>query len=118
LVRFAPGRRSDAEFAMNTAPYRNASSARPRRRAAWRSTGVMNTTAVSRFSTAVIAASTSSSPVSRVNAPPGARATRAPAATNRFSSAATAPISKSPATSANAGQACENAACALVADKF
>src|SRR5579862_9726115 len=109
FVRFAPGSSRDAEFAMNTAPYRNGPSASPRARAAWRSTGVRKTTAVSRFKTAVTRASTTSRPPSSATGPPGARATSAPASAKTPSRAATAPISSSPATSAKAGHACEKA---------
>jgi len=72
------GRSSDAEFAMKTAPYRKGASGTPRRRAAWRRTGVMKTTAVSRLSTAVTAASTRSNAASRrtPRPAPGRRALR------------------------------------------
>ena len=53
FVRFEPGRKSDAEFAMNTLPYRNGSSSTPRARARCSSTGVRKNTDVSRFRTAV-----------------------------------------------------------------
>ena len=77
----------------------------------------MKTTAVSRFNTAVTAASSSSRPAINVNGPPGTRATVAPPAAKTPSRAATAPTSSRPATSANAGHACENAAWASAALK-
>ena len=70
------------------------------------STGVRNTTAVSRLSTAVTAATSASSPAEQAaGAEPGAGEPR-PGASNRPSAAATPPIRSSPATSTNGGQTC------------
>jgi hypothetical protein len=101
FVRFEPGRRSEAAFAMNTEPYRNGRSLNPRLRAACTSTGVRKTTAVSRLRTAVTAATSARSAVNRARAPRRVRASRTPTASKRPSAAATAPIRSMPATSTN-----------------
>jgi hypothetical protein len=105
FVRFDPGSRSDAAFDMNTHPYRNGRSSAPRLRAAASRIGVRKTTDVSRLRTTVTPATTPRRSQNRTRSDPPTRAIARPADTNTPSSAATAPISRRPATRTNGGQA-------------
>ena len=108
LVRFAPGRNREPALTMNTLPYRNGRSSRPRSRAACRS----NTTAVSRLSTAVVAATSRSSIENSTSPPPGRFDAREPNARKRPSASARIPTSRRPATRTKGGQTCEAEAAA------
>jgi hypothetical protein len=91
---------------MNTALNRNGSSSTPRRRAARTTTGVRNTTAVSRFNTAVTTVTSIMLAASRATAGPGTCSSSRPACSNNPSECAARPTSSNPVTSTNAGQAC------------
>ena len=91
---------------MNTTLNRNGSSWTPRWRAASTTTGVRKTTAVSRFSTAVTALTSSMLTSSTEAAEPGSRSSRRPARANRPSAWAASPTSSRPVTSTKAGQTC------------
>ena len=75
LVKFDPTSSSDAAFDMSMVPKAKATSSLPRARAALSATGVMNTTDVSRFNSAVTIATKSIATAKRATSFPGVRAT-------------------------------------------
>ena len=108
LVKLEPTNNKDAALDIRIAPNANAVSSPFRARAAWSATGVMKTTDVSRFNTAVTTATASMVTVKRARSFPGVRATRRPTDSNRPSRAATCPMNKRPVMSTKGCHECDS----------